>query len=132
MIFADTHFYLALLNRADEAHGRAMRTVAGSPKPIVTTGFVLVEVLDATCSVLLRQRAVQFVNRLVKDPEVIIVPVSEELLHQGMSLYTDRSDKAWSLTDCISFSVMNRFGITDALTADHHFEQAGYRALLKA
>ena len=109
-----------------------MRTVAGSPKPIVTTGFVLVEVLDATCSVLLRQRAVQFVNRLVKDPEVIIVPVSEELLHQGMSLYTDRSDKAWSLTDCISFSVMNRFGITDALTADHHFEQAGYRALLKA
>jgi len=132
VIFADTHFYLALLNRSDESHALAMRAIDEFHEPSVTTGFVLLEVLDATCNVLTRKRAAEFVSRLHVDPEVTIVPVSDDLLRRGMSLYTARTDKAWSLTDCISFTVMNRFAITDALTADHHFEQAGFRALLKA
>ena len=49
----------------------------------------------------------------------------------GLALYANRTDKDWSLTDCISFVVMNERGITDALTGDHHFEQAGFAALLK-
>jgi predicted nucleic acid-binding protein len=44
--------------------------------------------------------------------------------------YESRPDKAWSLTDCISFVVMNQHGLTEALTGDHHFEQAGFTALL--
>ena len=42
-----------------------------------------------------------------------------------------RQDKRWSFTDCISFAVMKQMKIADALTGDHHFEQAGFRALLK-
>jgi predicted nucleic acid-binding protein len=45
--------------------------------------------------------------------------------------YRARADKAWSLTDCISFVVMSEHGLSEALTADVHFEQASFRALLR-
>jgi predicted nucleic acid-binding protein len=65
------------------------------------------------------------------DPYYVMVPASQELLDRGVTLYRQRPDKDWSLTDCISFVVMRERGITEALTADHHFEQAGFVALLR-
>ena len=61
----------------------------------------------------------------------MIVPTTDQLWQEGFDLYQRRLDKEWSLTDCISFVVMQREGITDALTGDKHFEQAGFTALLK-
>lgn len=49
---------------------------------------------------------------------------------RARAMYCSRLDKGWSLTDCSSFQIMEAKGITEALAADHHFEQAGYRALL--
>ena len=60
-----------------------------------------------------------------------IVPLSSELLDAGLRLIANRPDKDWSLTDCISFVVMTRYEIQEALTGDQHFEQAGFKALLK-
>ena len=68
---------------------------------------------------------------LEKDTEVTLVPASADLWRGGIALFAARPDKDWSLTDCISFVVMQERSITDALTADHHFEQAGFMALLK-
>ena len=65
------------------------------------------------------------------DPEVRIIAVSGELYNKGWNLYAARMDKGWSLTDCISFVVMSDKSLTDALTGDHHFEQAGFNILLK-
>ncbi len=65
------------------------------------------------------------------NPQMRIIPPDQTLFEEGIQLYTNRSDKAWSLTDCISFVVMQREGITEALTGDHHFEQAGFTTLLK-
>jgi predicted nucleic acid-binding protein len=62
---------------------------------------------------------------------LVIVPPDTELFESGLELYEKRPDKDWSLTDCISFVVMKREGIVDALTGDHHFEQGGFNALLK-
>jgi len=59
-----------------------------------------------------------------------VVPLSEALFRQSFDLYRQRLDKEWGLTDCISFVVMQERGITEALTADHHFRQAGFLALL--
>jgi uncharacterized protein len=64
-------------------------------------------------------------------PDITIIASQRELLAAGFSLYSQRPDKDWSLTDCISFVVMQREGITEALTGDHHFEQAGFSILLK-
>jgi predicted nucleic acid-binding protein len=73
---------------------------------------------------------VALIDRLRSDPSLTIVPTSELLFGRGLQLYSARQDKEWSLTDCISFIVMEEYGIHDALTGDHHFEQAGFHAVL--
>ena len=72
-----------------------------------------------------------FITSLEKDPAITIAAIDPELLRRGLRRYDERPDKTWSLTDCVSFVVMEDHGLTDALTGDHHFEQAGFRALLK-
>ncbi len=69
-------------------------------------------------------------ERISHDPQIEVVPFSHELNAEALRLFTDRSDKEWSLTDCLSFVVMARRNVQQALTADHHFEQAGFRVLL--
>jgi predicted nucleic acid-binding protein len=61
----------------------------------------------------------------------MVVRVDKEIFGEAWRLYSERLDKEWSFTDCASFIVMNRMGLTDAFTSDHHFEQAGFNILLK-
>lgn len=128
--FADTFFFLALLSDKDRAHGRAVEARA-SGRPIVTTEFVLLELGDHLCDRLNRRLFVELCSALHADPSVKVLPIRGDLFRRGYDLYANRPDKDWSLTDCISFVVMADRGISDALTGDHHFEQAGFRALLK-
>ena len=77
-------------------------------------------------------RSGSFVRSLVDDEQVTIVDVRFDLLRSAMDLFNERPDKHWSLTDCISFVVMDQMKVTGALTADHHFEQAGFVALMRS
>jgi len=77
-----------------------------------------------------RETCVALVEYLRGAPGIRIIPATEQLLWRGFELYRNRPDKAWSLTDCISFVVMADEGLTEALTGDRHFEQAGYRVLI--
>lgn len=128
--FADTYYYLALLNPADEDHDRAVALSREYRAGQLTTAWVLTEVADALASPPQRERFPVFLAQLRESPCVTIVPPSLNLFDRAVQLYATRPDKAWSLTDCVSFSVMRERGIRDALTADHHFEQAGFRSLL--
>jgi predicted nucleic acid-binding protein len=128
--FADTFYFIALVNRRDAAHQRVLE-FAKSRRQLVTTGWVLAEVLDGLSEPLYRNRVVLMLDALARSPETLIIPASEELFTQGYTLYRRHEDKSWSLTDCISFVVMREQGLSDALTGDHHFEQAGFNALLK-
>ncbi|MBE0540855.1 MAG: type II toxin-antitoxin system VapC family toxin [Verrucomicrobia bacterium] len=130
-VFADTFFFLGLLNRADAAHTRCLQFSQTHRAELLSTEWVLVELADALCKPPLRERIGEFVGHLYRNPRVRIVPSSPELLRRGLVLYTGRRDKAWSLTDCLSFVVMQDHALTDALTGDEHFEQAGFKALLK-
>ena len=74
---------------------------------------------------------VRLVPHLRSDPQTKILPATRELLERGFDLFARRPDKDWSLTDCVSFVVMQDESLNEALTTDHHFEQAGFTALLK-
>ncbi len=131
-VFADTFYFLALLNNTDQGHPKALDFTKDYQGRIVATGWVLTELGDALAFT--RHGRAQFgatLQKLRGDPNVDVLASNESLLQDGITLYMNRPDKEWSLTDCISFVVMQREGITDALTGDHHFEQAGFVALLK-
>jgi predicted nucleic acid-binding protein len=130
MTFADTLYYLALLNPDDAAHERALSITGQRHGALVTTRWVLTEVGDAMAAPPYRPRFLRLVQAIESDPDTIIVPTTDELFHQGVTLYGQRLDKMWPLTDCISFLVMEQYGIREALTGDHHFSQAGFSVLL--
>jgi predicted nucleic acid-binding protein len=131
VVFADSFYYFALVNRTDPAHARATAFAANDTRPVVTTGWVLTEIADGLSASAWRPLALGLHAELAANSKVRIVPCSDELFHAGLALCARRMDKDWSLTDCISFVVMEREGIPDALTGDRHFEQAGFHALLK-
>ncbi len=129
--FADSFYYLALLSPDDAAHRQAREVTMSLSRPIVTTAWILTEVGDALRMEGRRKAFLGLMDALRSDPDASVVPPSEDLFVRGVGLYADRLDKQWSLTDCISFVVMRERQIEDALTGDHHFEQAGFVALLK-
>jgi uncharacterized protein len=99
---------------------------------MVTTGWILTELADGLArSAQGRLRFLATYADLEADADAVIVPCDHSLMKEGIQLYAQRPDKEWSLTDCISFVVMQKEGITGALTGDRHFEQAGFVALLK-
>ena len=130
-VFADTHYFIALLSTRDAAHARAARwQLDENIRELVTTSWVLIELADSMNLPREREVAAEFIAQLRAAPETRIVPLSEELMWKGFELYRGRRDKEWSLTDCISFVVMGDEGLTEALTGDRHFKQAGFTALL--
>jgi len=130
LVFADTFYFLAIVNRHDAAHARA-RSVAGElTDPILTTEWVLTELADAMSARRVRHLFLRLLEKLQADPNCTIIPATPSLFAEGVKLYARRSDKEWTLTDCISFVVMQQHGISRALTGDRHFEQAGFQALL--
>jgi predicted nucleic acid-binding protein len=129
-VFADTFYFLALLNERDAAHKRAV-VISRTPGLLVTTTeFVLLEVADALCQPHHRDEVLALWQVVETDPAFRLVRASTELIRRGTQLYRERPDKEWPLTDCISFVVMQDYRLSEALTADHHFEQAGFKTLL--
>ena len=120
-VFVDTFAWLALANRSDRYHGPAW-TVFGDLRDahcrFVTTNFVLVELINSLSSHACRQKTIQFVRHIEASPSVSVVQVTEELYDLAWSLYQQRTDKDWGITDCTSFQVMAMLGLTRAFTND--------------
>ena len=132
-IFADTGYFIALLSPVDLLHVRAMKlakTLAAKRTAIVTTEAVLIETLDGFARYHYRSVAAKLVKELENDSDVEVVPTTSARFKLAHELYSDRADKTWGLTDCISFVVMRERKIKQALTADRHFIQAGFEGLL--
>jgi predicted nucleic acid-binding protein len=129
-VFADTFYFLALLNERDAAHQRAVALSRSAGLSLVTTEFVLLELADALCKPSQREEVLTLWSVVESDSAFRLVHANPELIERGRTLYRERADKEWPLTDCISFVVMRDHSVSEALTADHHFEQAGFKALL--
>lgn len=131
-IFLDTSFLIAVIRAKDQYHAAALKWKAELQGQFVTTEYVLIELLDASAPRSLRRRGLNAIRILRSAPTVEVVGASAQYLEEGLGLFEQHADKDWGLTDCISFAVMRQKGITEALTADRHYEQAGFRALLRA
>lgn len=123
---------LALLNRRDQYHPRAksLAPAVRSASEVWVTEVVLLEIGNALARSN-RIEAIRFIDSCYTTANIRVVSLAPELFRRGVELYRDRTDKGWSLTDCTSFVVMQDQGLTHALTADDHFRQAGFRALLR-
>jgi predicted nucleic acid-binding protein len=129
-VFADAFYYIALLNPSDRFHFATVQAAQNLTFTLVTTSWVLVEVADALSAPTVRDRTHRFLRHVLDDPGTLVIKDHQPWYDRGMDLYGERLDKSWSLTDCISFAVMTEKGISDALTGDHHFVQAGFQILL--
>ena len=128
-VFADTFFYLALLDERDSSHGQAL-TESKIKRTILTTEFILLELGNACARAEDHADFLALLAGIRASPRTRIMPLDSGLLQRGLHLFAGRPDKNWSLTDCISFVVMQDEGLTEARTGDAHFEQAGFKALL--
>lgn len=128
--FADTFCFLAISNTKDAAHQRAVEFSASHEIALLTTSWVLTEFAGALADLRHRHVFRKVLADLRADSNTVILPPSLRLFEQGIERYNTRNDKEWSLTDCISFVAMEQHGVEEALAGDHHFEQAGFRALL--
>jgi predicted nucleic acid-binding protein len=120
-VFADTVYWIALVVKQDQYHARAQAWTRHLTGRITTTGAVLLETANALARPAWRAGAVELIDHLRQRSDVQIVALEAVLWERGWGLYRNRPDKSWSLTDCISFLVMQDAGLTDALTTDEHF-----------
>ena len=132
--FLDAAYPIALVSTTDQHHVVAAKIAAAlkmKPRRLITTRAVLLEIGNALAKPHLRSVGVELLKSFETDPRVVVVSLDDALYQRGFELFNSRSDKAWSLTDCISFVVMSERRLTEALTSDQHFEQAGFTALLR-
>lgn len=134
IVFADTGYWVALLNPRDDLHAKAQQlSKAIQPAHIVTSEMVLVEVLNdfSDRGEFFRQTAVSLIERLYQHANTTIIPQTSLQFQVALTLYKQQPDKEWSQTDCVSFKIMEEQAIAEALAYDKHFIQAGYQALMR-
>ena len=133
-VFLDAAYAIALSAPNDQYHDRAellTEQLEAEGTRLITTRAVVLEIGNALAKLRYRSASVELLSSLEEDPNIEIIPISEPLYKRALHLYRERPDKEWGITDCISFMVMQDRGLTEALTTDEHFQQAGFRALLR-
>jgi len=131
-LFLDTSFVVARFSPHDQYHQRVRKLAARvrDCRELWTTEAILLEIAAAFAAPAQRHLAVRTWDDFHSERRCRLVAVSGGLLERAMDLFRNRPDKAWSLTDCTSFVLMAEQRLTDALTCDRHFTQAGFCALL--
>lgn len=133
VLFADTYFFIARLWPRDQHHARAIaweQYLLRHQLKVVTTDAVLWEILNALSHRRTRRLALDAYRAIYADPSIEVIRFDSSPTPDAIQLYSERDDKDWGVTDCLSFTVMRQRAIADALTADTHFIQAGFAALL--
>ncbi|MEM9541446.1 MAG: nucleic acid-binding protein [Cyanobacteria bacterium P01_E01_bin.42] len=131
-IFADTFYWAALINPRDEWHQRVKelnRTLINTH--LVTTDEILTEVLNffSSYDAYVKDGVIQRVQDILNSDRVTVIAQTRSSFLDGLQLYQNRTDKGYSLTDCISMQIMRKLRITEILTHDRHFTQEGFTIL---
>ena len=132
-VLLDTSFVIALENKADPHHERAKSLDAGllSEDAVLLLHWgIVLEIADGYARLNRRDKGRTLLERFEAEDGYEILPITDALFRNATDLYRSRPDKEWDLTDCVSSVLMSERGLSDALTADIHFRQAGFTALL--
>lgn len=131
-IFFDTSFIIALETADDQNHEFALKcwkNIVASLPTLVTTSYILDEVVTFFNSHNRHTKAVEIGNRLITSPSIQFIHVDEALFNEAWEYFKKHEDKSYSLTDCISFIILERLRIQTSLAFDKHFVQAGFKNL---
>ena len=129
-VFVDTSYWIARINPRDQWHQKATELSSSLQDTFLTTSYeVLIELLNyfSGYGPVMRQAAVAIVCHIMDDPNI---SVSRGSFDEGLILFQSRLDKGYSMTDCLSMSIMRRYNLMEVLTHDHHFAQEGFVTLL--
>jgi uncharacterized protein len=130
--FLDTSFVIALVNKSDQYHDPALQlTDRYEGNKLVTTDAILFEIGNAL-SRNFKLESIEIIEHFPSSDDVHVIHLHQTLFRRAFDLYKSHTDKLWGLVDCLSFVIMKELGITDVLTADKHFEQAGFNVLMKS
>jgi len=135
-LFVDTSGWASLADVSEPFYQKAKEIYAvamQNRQRLVTTNYILAELVALMTSPMRfhRRRIIEFINGIKESPFFDVIYIDQVLDERAWELLSNRTDKKWSLVDCSSFIVMQENNITEALTTDHHFEQAGFVRLLK-
>ena|ERR1043165_8374792 len=133
-LFLDANFVIALEVLDDQHYNEATqhwKSLIETPLSLVTTSYVFDEVVTYLNSRHQHDKAVKVGSNLLNAANIEVIQVDESLFYEAWSYFEQHTDKSYSLTDCVSFVLMKRLGITEALTFDKHFVQAGFTKLPK-
>lgn len=128
-IFVDTSYIIALINEKDNYHIKALNLAdIYDSYPLLISEPILLEIGNAL-SRNYKQEASEIIDNFLTAEEVNLIALTSDLFQRGFNLYKQYKDKDWGLVDCISFIIMWDYKITDVLTFDRHFAQAGFHIL---
>lgn len=133
-LFVDTFVWIALIDPKDNWHSRVKQTLIDTqPCKLVTTDEVLSEVLTfySKSGSFARKEAAAVVKNVLKDPDIEVREQTRQSFVAGLSLYQQRPDKGYSITDCVSMNTMKQLSLTEVLTHDKHFSQEGFVVLFQ-
>jgi len=130
-IFVDTLFIVALINKRDQYHQIALNLAKQYENyPLITTDAIFLE-SGNKLSANYRNEAVELIEQFLASDDIDVIRLTPELFDESLRLYKQYQDKSWGLVDCFSFVVMEQYKVSQALTFDRHFIQAGFQALMK-
>ena len=129
--FIDTFYVVALVNVRDDYYEKANELVEIYDKAsLLVTDAVLLEIGNSLARDH-KPQAIAIFDEFFASEDIEIIRLDETIFAKAFELYRTQNDKTYGMVDCISFIVMREHGITDALTHDKHFVQAGFRALMR-
>lgn len=133
-VFVDTGYFIALAHKKDTHHQKAKKWAKKIDDENITCHTstpIVFEIADGFSRLARRDIGIDLLDNMLDSDNFIIYPFNETIFEKALVLYKSRKDKEWSLTDCYSFELMNELNLSEALTADKHFEQYGFKILLK-
>lgn len=131
-VFCDTSALYALIDRRDANHDavrEAVERVVRAGRLLVTTDYVVAEAVNLANARGGRFVASRLLDLIEQSAGIRMEWIGVERFSRTKVYFRKNADHSYSFTDCTSFVVMKEERITDALTTDAHFREAGFKVL---